>query len=125
MIVDDDKFLLDMYSKKFDSSGYDAMTSVGAEDCLSKLKDGYQPDVFIFDIVMPDIDGISLYKMIKKEKLLPNSVNIVLTNQGQSTDVEKAEELGIDGYIVKALFTPSKVVEKVTEIYNTKKNKNG
>jgi len=121
MIVDDDKFLLDMYSKKFDSSGYETTVSLDAEDCLSRLKNGYSPDIFIFDLIMPKIDGISLFNTIIDEKLSPDSVNIILTNQGQQDDLRKVEELGVDGYIVKALFTPSKVVEKVAEIYSNKK----
>jgi chromosome partitioning protein len=38
---------------------------------------------------------------------------IVLSNQGENADIEKVELYGIDGYIVKALKTPSEVVEEV------------
>jgi CheY-like chemotaxis protein len=118
MIVDDDKFLLDMYSRKFSQNNYDVAVCVGADDCLEKLKSGYIPDILVLDLIMPKMDGLSLFKKIQSEKLSPKSKNIILTNQGQQSDLDKVKDLGIDGYIIKALHTPSEVVEKIKEIFN-------
>lgn len=118
MIVDDDKFLLDMYSRKFTQNNYDVNVCVGPEDCLEKLRSGYRPDILVLDLIMPKMDGIELFKTIAAEKLSPSSKNIVLTNQGQQSDLDKVKDLGIDGYIIKALHTPTEVVEKIKEIYN-------
>jgi len=120
MIVDDDKFLLDMYSRKFSKNGFDIVLCVGAEDAMSHLKSGYQPDILLFDLIMPKVDGITLFKDIKVQKLSPKSKNIILTNQGQQSDLDKVKDLGVDGYIIKALHTPTQVVEKVIDIYNRK-----
>lgn len=121
MIVDDDKFLLDMYSRKFQQNGFDVSVSVGSEEAIEKLKNGYKIEIFVFDLIMPKIDGIQLYKTLKEEKLLSDSVNIVLTNQDQPEYLESINELGIDGYIIKAFHTPTEVVYKIKEIYNSKK----
>jgi CheY-like chemotaxis protein len=122
MVVDDDKFLLDMYSRKLQKNGFEVVVSVGSEEALNKLKDGYRPEILVFDLIMPKIDGINLYKTINEEGLSPDSVDIVLTNQGQPEDLEKVKDLGIDGYIVKALYTPTEVMEKIKEIYKNVKN---
>jgi hypothetical protein len=45
----------------------------------------------------------------------------MLTNQGLSTDINRAKELGIQGYIIKATTIPAEVVQEVIEIYNKNK----
>ncbi len=119
-IVDDDDFLLEMYAKKFKNSGFEIITASGGEDALSKLKTGDTPDIFIFDMVMPQMDGLELIKTIHDENLIPSATKIVLSNQGQQTDIQKAEEIGVDGYIVKALHAPSEIVEMVINTHNEK-----
>jgi len=122
-IVDDDKFLLGMYSLKFSNNGYDVDTAVGSQSALEKLRAGAKPDVLLLDIIMPYMDGLELLKTIKNEKLAPNAVAIMLTNQSQSADIERAKELGVDGYIVKAATIPSEVLHEVEKIYAAKKGK--
>lgn len=121
LIVDDDKFLLDMYARKFSQKNYEPNLAVGPEQALEILRAGeYKPDILLFDLIMPKMDGIEMFKIITAEKLSPNSKNIILSNQGQQTDLDKVEGLGVDGYIIKALHTPTEVVEKVEEIFNKK-----
>lgn len=120
-LVDDDTFLLNMYSLKFGKNGFEVTTSQGGADALKKLKDGYVPDVVLLDIIMPGMDGIALLTEIRAEKLIPNASLIMLTNQSDTGDIEHTKELGIDGYIVKATSIPSEVIDDVIEIYNKKK----
>ena len=112
-IVDDDKFLLDMYSVKFKEDGFDVEVGVGGEDALNKLRGGYEPDVIMLDIVMPGIDGFGTLEVIKKEAIGGNPVIVVLSNQGQDEEIRRAKELGADEYIIKASAIPSEVLEQV------------
>ena len=113
IIIDDDMFLLDMYSVKFNEKGYEVIPALGSMEALDKLRDGLKPKVILLDIVMPDMDGFELLKLINTEKLAEESKIIVLSNLGQESDIEKGTSLGAHGYIVKASATPSEVVEKV------------
>src|SRR3989338_3490113 len=122
LIVDDDKFLLEMYKRKFESGGVDADVAVGAEEALSKLRGGSAPEVLILDIIMPGMNGLELLEVIRKEKLAPTSTVIMLTNESNEETISKAKSLGIQCYIVKATSIPTEVVEKVWEIANLKKN---
>ena len=115
-IVDDDKFLLDMYTFKFKEKGFDVTQAFGSVDALNKLKGGIVPDIMLLDVVMPTMDGFELLSIIKNEKLAPNAKVIVLSNLGQPTDVEKGRSLGANGYVIKASATPSEVVEKVMTV---------
>jgi CheY-like chemotaxis protein len=117
LLVDDDKFLLDMYSLKFKKSGLSVDVSSSAVSAYEKLKSGENFDIILLDIIMPGMDGIELLSKIRTEKISKDSVVIMLTNQAD--DYEKAKSLGIDGYIIKATTIPSEVVEKVMSIYKS------
>ncbi|MBI2096487.1 MAG: response regulator [Candidatus Taylorbacteria bacterium] len=116
LIVDDDKFLLNMYSIKFKRTGIDAVVALSASEALSKLRGGFEPDALIIDIVMPGMDGFELLERIRKENLSPKAAVIFLTNQGQNPDFGRAKSLGVKSYIVKASTVPSEVVAKVMEM---------
>lgn len=116
LIVDDDKFLLDMYTIKFNENNFDVIAALGSVEALSKIKEGIDPDVALLDVVMPAMDGFELLETIKRDKLAPRAKVIILSNLGQQSDIDKGNALGADGYIVKANATPSEVVEKVKGI---------
>ncbi len=121
MLVDDDKFLLDMYSVKFKAAGISVDAVADPEEALKKLRDGATPDVILTDIVMPGIDGFGLLEAIKKEKLVPNTAIIMLSNQGQQEDISRATALGASGYIIKASAIPSEVLDQTLAIVGGKK----
>ncbi len=121
LIIDDDKFLLNMYSIKFSKNGFEVNSASSGEEALGKIKEGYAPDIVLLDIVMPGMDGFEILDNLKKNNLVPNAMIIMLTNQGQLADIEKAKSFGINGYIIKATTIPSEVVEEVERIYNLQK----
>ncbi len=121
LIVDDDTFLLGMYGLKFTNNGFEVVTSTSGPDALTKIKDGYVPDVVLMDVIMPVMSGFELVETIKKEKLLEGGLLIMLTNQSSATDQEKAKSLGVHGYIVKATSIPSEVVQAVLKIMKENK----
>lgn len=122
LLVDDDKFLLDMYSTKFGEAGFDVTAVSSAQDALGALKGGLVPDICLLDVIMPTMDGFQLLEEMKTKKLCgENAVCVILSNLGQQEDIDRGMKLGADGYIVKASATPSEVVTKVTDIAAHKK----
>ncbi len=119
LIVDDDKFLLDMYATKFKALGHTATVAMGPNEALTKLRGGENPDALICDIIMPGMDGLELVETVRKENLASNSVVIMLTNESDPSKIEKAKGLNVAGYIVKATLIPSEVVEEVVKILKT------
>jgi DNA-binding response OmpR family regulator len=116
LIVDDDTFLLDMYSVKFKEEGYTVIPALGSVDALEKLEEGERPDAMLLDVVMPAMDGFELLTKVKEENLAEGAKILFLSNLGQQSDIDKGTELGADGYIVKASATPSEVVEHVNAL---------
>jgi len=112
----------DFYSTCIHSSGVDVDTATGSVVALTKLRAGETADIILLDIIMPTMDGLELLRIIRQEKLVPDATIIILSNQND--DMEKAKQIGVDGYIIKATSIPSEVVEKVLTIYQNKMGAN-
>jgi CheY-like chemotaxis protein len=117
-LVDDDRFLLDLYAIKFRGAGYDTTALGSGEELLTALRKAGAPapDAILIDILMPGMDGFETLKTVRKEQLAKGAKIIVLSNQGQDSDIEKAKELSVDGYIVKASAIPSEVLAETVRI---------
>ncbi|MBI5405782.1 response regulator [Candidatus Kaiserbacteria bacterium] len=117
-LVDDDRFLLDLYAVKFKGAGHDVSVFGSSEDLLAALrKEGVaRPDAVLIDLIMPGVGGFEALETIRKERLAKGSKIIILSNQGQDSDFEKAKQLAVDGYIVKASAIPSEVFAETIRI---------
>lgn len=110
--MDDDVFLRDMYATKFSERGDTVATAGDSEEALRKAsEDTY--DVIIMDMVMPGMTGLDLLQTLKNVNVNGQVKYIILSNQGEDADIQKAREQGAVGYIIKADSIPSEVVEKV------------
>ena len=114
-LIDDDPFILDMYTLKFKEHGFGVDSARNGKEALEKLKT-LKPDCILLDIVMPEMDGFEVLRELKKGKKGGLPKVILLTNLGQKEDAEKGMEFGADDYVIKAHFTPSEVVEKVKQV---------
>lgn len=114
LIIDDDEFLLDMYSLKFKEAGFLVETGKSGDEALEKSQ-AFVPDAILVDIIMPNMDGFETIKSLK-EKIGDSSKIIALSNLDQRENIDKALLSGADDYIIKADFTPSQVLEKVKKI---------
>ncbi len=121
LLVDDDTFLLNMYSLKFTKSGFDVTSATGPFEALEKLGTGIKPDAMVLDVVMPGMDGIELLQKIREQHLADGAKVLILTNQGESTDIDRAKKVGIDAYIVKATSIPSEIVRAVEQLLGIKR----
>ena len=111
-LTDDDRFLLDLYAVKFKNAGHEVTVFGGGEDLIAALrkKETPAPDAILLDLIMPGMGGFEALQTIRKENLAKGTKIIILSNQGQDSDIEKAKQLSADGYIIKASAIPSEVL---------------
>jgi CheY-like chemotaxis protein len=115
LLVEDDPFVVDIYTTKLESAGFSVEVAEDGEEALRKLKEK-KPDLMILDIVLPNIDGWELLKMIRSELGMEDLKVVVLSNLSQKEEVQKGLALGVIRHFVKASFTPSEVVEEIKKI---------
>jgi DNA-binding response OmpR family regulator len=111
LLVEDDKMLADMYITKFTKEGMEVMRAEDGAEGLEMARK-HKPDLILLDIIMPKLDGFAVLRELRKQGD-SNTHVLLLTNLGQSEDVEKGKELGADDYFIKANHTPAEIVEKV------------
>ncbi len=119
LLVDDDAFLRDMYATKFTELGHVVDVAETGEIALVMLHENTY-DVAIVDMVMPGMDGVQLVTHIKEDKLAGDPICIMLSNQSEKTDRDRATHAGATGYIVKAELIPSEVVKEVSRLAEKK-----
>jgi len=119
LLVEDDQFLIDIYTTKLKDSGFSVEVAKEGESALRKLNEE-KFDLLLLDIVLPQIDGWEILEKIKNEKPktknLENLKIVILSNLGQKEEVERGLRLGATKYLIKAHYTPSEVVEEIKEI---------
>lgn len=114
-VVEDDVFLANIYKTKFEMEGFKISMADNGETGLAEIKKK-KPDIVLLDILMPKMDGFVVLEKLKADEATKNIPVILLTNLGQRDDVEKGLQMGAAGYLIKAHFKPSEVVDKVKEV---------
>ena len=117
LLVEDDSFLIDIYTTKLKAAGFTVEVVKDGEAALPTLLKTSQFDLLLLDIVLPHVDGWEILKMIQKEKTLSGLKIIVLSNLGQKDEVAKGLKLGATKYLIKAHHTPSEVVAEIKNIF--------
>lgn len=117
LLVEDDSFLLSMYTTKFELENFQVITAEDGEKGL-KLAIKEPVDIILLDIILPKMNGFEVLENIKKNNELIKIPVILLTNLSQRSDIEKGLSMGADDYIIKAHFTPAEVVDKVKKVLN-------
>lgn len=113
LITDDAMFMRVTLKNILTKGGYEI---VGEATNGKESIDMYQqtkPDLVTMDITMPEMDGISALREIKKND--PNATVIMCTAMGQKTMVMEAVAAGAKDFIVKP-FQPEKVIEAVQKL---------
>ncbi len=116
LIVEDDAIISEMYANKFKEAGFDVYLAKDGQEALDKSLE-IKPNLVLLDVVLPKMDGFEVLKKIKEDPKLKNDVKVILlTNLGEQKDIDKGLAMGAETYLIKAHYTPGKVVEKIKEI---------
>jgi DNA-binding response OmpR family regulator len=115
LLIEDDPFLLSMYSTKFSMEKFHVISADDGEKGLKVSKET-DPDIILLDILMPKMNGFEVLEELKKDKKTANIPVILLTNLNQKDEIERGMSMGADDYLIKAHFMPSEVVEKIKKV---------
>jgi DNA-binding response OmpR family regulator len=115
LVVEDDKFLREMISRKLEKEGYETFQAIDGEKGEEKIKE-VKPDVVLLDLILPGIDGFEVLERTKKNPEVADIPIIILSNLGQKSEVERGLNLGAVDFLIKAHFTPAEIVRKIKEI---------
>ena len=104
LIVEDDERFRKMLSFLFIAKNFNVETANDGVEALSYLAENI-PSLIILDLVMPQMDGFTLYKKIKEQNRLNNVPVIFLSGLGMQDIVEKLESADLNHYLRKPFRT--------------------
>jgi two-component system, OmpR family, alkaline phosphatase synthesis response regulator PhoP len=115
LIIEDDKFFRDLLVLKLKNEGFKISEALDGEEGLKKAKNE-KPDVIILDLIIPGADGFAFLAAVKKDPSTEKIPVIVLSNLGQSEDIDRAKSLGASDYLVKAQISPIEAVDRIKAV---------
>ena len=98
LLVDDDESLLEVLAHQLSDLGYDVRTAKTGEEALASFRRA-PAEILVTDVMLPDLDGITLLGKIKR--IAPETIVVVITAYGDVDDAIKACQLGADDYLTK------------------------
>lgn len=112
LLVEDDETLAGVYHSRLELEGFDVLDVTDGEKALSTALD-YKPDLILLDAMMPKISGFDVLDILRNTPETANIRIVMLTALSQSKDKERAEQLGVDDYLVKSQVVISDVVDRI------------
>ncbi len=113
LVVDDEEDLCEILQFNLENEGYQVDTAHSAEEAL--LKDLKLYDLLLLDVMMGEISGFKLAKMLKKDKDTLDIPIIFLTAKDTENDMMTGFNLGADDYISKP-FSLREVMARVKAV---------
>lgn len=111
LVVDDEEKIRIVIKKYAEFEGYNIVEAEDGMEAIDKFKEG-DFDLVILDVMMPELDGFSTCKELKKIKDVPV---IMLSARGEEYDKIHGFELGIDDYVVKP-FSPKELMMRMNVV---------
>jgi DNA-binding response OmpR family regulator len=114
LVVDDEPEAVELVEFNLKGAGYEVSTAGDGAEALNKAR-RIQPNLVILDVMMPEIDGMEVCKLLRRDPATSTIPIIMLTAKASEVDRVLGLELGADDYVVKP-FSPRELVLRVKKI---------
>lgn len=114
-IIEDDQAIREMYRIKFESEGYKVVVAENGKRGLEVCQK-FNPVLILLDMMMPEMRGDEMLKAMRATDWGKKIKVIILTNVSKDEAFPQVKDYGVDGFIIKAHYTPQEVVETVTKL---------
>ncbi|SPE61242.1 Alkaline phosphatase synthesis transcriptional regulatory protein PhoP [Verrucomicrobia bacterium] len=114
LVVDDEPEAVELVEFNLKQAGYDVATAPDGAEALKKAH-ALTPNLIILDLMLPELDGLEVCKMLRRDPATSSVPVIMLTAKAAEIDRVLGLELGADDYITKP-FSPRELVLRVKNI---------
>ncbi len=111
LVVDDERGLVRIIRLNLEQDGFEVFEASNGAQAMDRLR-AVIPDLVLLDVMMPDLDGFTVLKMIRE---VGNTPVIMLTAKGEEADKVKGLELGADDYVTKP-FSPKELTSRIRAV---------
>lgn len=117
LLVEDDQSLRDMLSFKLEKAGLNVLTASDGEDGLRQAL-AHHPDLIILDLLLPEVDGVTVLKKLRATTWGKSVPVIVATNVEHIPALNQCLEAGVADYYVKADVELKDLVKNIKDHLN-------
>ena len=114
LIADDNENIREALTYLLEDEGYKLWMAKDGVEALKEVRN-VRPDILFLDIMMPEMNGYDVCRIIKNDPELSKTYVIMLTAKGQVAEQERGKEVGADEYIVKP-FSPMEILSKIKKL---------
>jgi len=114
LVIEDEKDIADLIVHHMESEGFRAIVAQDGHSAFEKIKREL-PDLILLDLILPDMDGLEVCKILKQKELTRNIPIIMVTAKGEEVDRVVGLQLGADDYVVKP-FSTSELTLRVKKL---------
>jgi two-component system phosphate regulon response regulator PhoB len=114
LVVDDEPDALELIGFNLKSAGFDVLTADDGEAAL-QLARTHQPDLVLLDLMLPEVDGLEVCKILRRDPATSAVPIIMVTAKAAEMDRVLGLELGADDYVTKP-FSPRELVLRVKNL---------
>src|SRR6476620_1356224 len=112
LFVEDDDALAGVYLVRLQAEGFDVKRVANGEDALAAAI-SYKPDLVLLDVMMPKVSGFDVLDILRNTPDTTNVKILMLTALSQESDRQKAQEMGVDDYLIKSQVVIADVIERI------------
>jgi two-component system phosphate regulon response regulator PhoB len=114
LVVDDEPDAVELVEFNLKSNGFDVVSAADGEEAIEKAR-ALLPDLIILDIMLPEVDGTEVCKILRRDQRTQGIPIIMLTAKAAEIDRVLGLELGADDYVTKP-FSPRELVLRVKKL---------
>lgn len=116
LITEDDQFVANMCRERFEQEGFEVAMAADGAVAITILK-GNPPDAIVLDLMLPEVDGISVLRFIRSEESLRGLPVIILSNSAYFSGLaQSARDAGATNFLNKAENGPAELVAEVRKL---------
>lgn len=120
LIVEDDKFLGGLVSKKLIEEGCE-VHHVENGELAQAAAESDMPNLIFLDLLLPGISGFEVLANLKKTEKTKNIPVILLSNLGEREDIRRGLDLGATSFLIKASMTVENIIGEASKILRARK----
>lgn len=115
LVVDDSPTMRQMVAFTLTNAGYQVVEASNGKEAVGKVNGGAKPDLVVTDLNMPEMDGITLIKEIRKMPALKFTPILMLTTEASDDKKKAGQAAGATGWIVKP-FNPEQMMAVIKKV---------
>lgn len=123
LIVDDSDEIREIYADIFRKNGFEVLTAKDGVEGADKATSEEDLAAIFTGVVMPRMDGFQMLEILKKNAVLAKIPAFINSHLGREEDRKKAEEMGLQGFFIRGIISPTEVCQKIEEKIVAKKGK--